>query len=142
MTVAVVYADKAGAAAGGEEHIQPKRLFHRAIMDSGAHTARAIHPPSSALNTRHFRELLDLTPCREYTNLLDSKILDCLRDLPGETVDKAGKEVFERSGLFCVRCIDLDNFEGGEREEGSLRKGENGSQHVEGKHCAAIRLAG
>lgn len=76
---------------------QPKRLFHRAIMDSGAHTARAIHTPSSTLNTRHFRELLDLTPCRDFKDLLDKDILTCLRGLPSETIDAAGKEVFDRS---------------------------------------------
>lgn len=76
---------------------QPKRLFHKAIMDSGAHTARAMHPPSSKLNTQHFRELLDLTPCAHFTNLLDPEILSCLRGLPSDVVDTAGKEVFARS---------------------------------------------
>lgn len=76
---------------------QPNKLFHRAIMDSGAHTARAVHPPASPLHTQHFRELLDLTPCAHYQNLLDPKILECLRALSSETVDNAGKEVFARS---------------------------------------------
>jgi acetylcholinesterase len=76
---------------------QPKRLFHKAIMDSGAHTARAMHPPSSALNQQHFRQLLDLTPCAKHTDLLDPEILTCLRNLPSETVDTAGKEVFAES---------------------------------------------
>jgi carboxylesterase type B len=76
---------------------QPKKLFHKAIMDSGAHTARAIHPPDAALNSQHFRELLDLTPCSHFKNLKDPKILTCLRGLPSETVDNAGKEVFARS---------------------------------------------
>lgn len=66
-------------------------------MDSGAHTARAIHLPSSALNTQHFRELLDLTPCAHFVDLLDPEILTCLRGLPSEVVDAAGKQVFERS---------------------------------------------
>ncbi|KAI1495709.1 Alpha/Beta hydrolase protein [Biscogniauxia marginata] len=90
------------AAAHGIGHLimdinQPKRLFHKAIMDSGAHTARAMHPPFAALNTQHFREFLDLTPCAHFTNLLDPEILTCLRGLPSKTVDTAGKEVFERS---------------------------------------------
>lgn len=76
---------------------QPKKLFHKAIMDSGAHTARAIHPPTAALNSQHFRELLDLTPCAHHTDLLDPEILTCLRSLPGDVVDAAGKEVFARS---------------------------------------------
>jgi carboxylesterase type B len=76
---------------------QPKKLFHKAIMDSGAHTARAVHPPNASLNTQHFRELLDLTPCSHFKNLKDPKILTCLRGLPSETVDNAGKEVFARS---------------------------------------------
>lgn len=76
---------------------QPRRLFHKAIMDSGAHTARALHLPDSDLHTRHFREFLDLTPCAHFTDLLDPEILTCLRSLPSETVDEAGKEVFVRS---------------------------------------------
>ncbi|KAI1065218.1 hypothetical protein LB507_001167 [Fusarium sp. FIESC RH6] len=90
------------AAAHGIGHLimdinQPKKLFHKAIMDSGAHTARAVHPPDAALSTQHFRELLDLTPCSHFKNLKDPKILSCLRGLPSETVDNAGKEVFARS---------------------------------------------
>ncbi|CAM1510639.1 Fc.00g009740.m01.CDS01 [Cosmosporella sp. VM-42] len=90
------------AAAHGIGHLimdikQPKRLYHKAIMDSGAHTARAIHPPSSALHTQHFREFLDLTPCSHFVDLLDPGILTCLRGLPGDVVDAAGKEVFARS---------------------------------------------
>lgn len=90
------------AAAHGIGHLimdinQPKKLFHKAIMDSGAHSARAIHPPSSELNKQHFRELLDLTPCSHFTDLQDPEILQCLRDLPGDVVDAAGKTVFERS---------------------------------------------
>uniref|UniRef100_A0A8H7K407 Carboxylesterase type B domain-containing protein n=1 Tax=Bionectria ochroleuca TaxID=29856 RepID=A0A8H7K407_BIOOC len=90
------------AAAHGIGHLimdvnQPEKLYHKAIMDSGAHSARAIHPPSSALNQQHFRELLDLTPCAKYKDLLDPEILTCLRNLPSEVVDTAGKEVFARS---------------------------------------------
>lgn len=76
---------------------QPKRLFHKAIMDSGAHTARAMHLPSAELNKQHFRELLDLTPCSHFADLLDPEILACLRGLPSDVVDRAGKEVFARS---------------------------------------------
>ncbi|GJC97868.1 extracellular lipase [Colletotrichum higginsianum] len=90
------------AAAHGIGHFimdakQPKKLFHKAIMDSGAHTARTIHSPSSALNTQHFRDFLDLTPCGHYKDLGDPDILGCLRALSSETVDRAGKDVFARS---------------------------------------------
>ncbi|KAH6897138.1 Alpha/Beta hydrolase protein [Thelonectria olida] len=90
------------AAAHGIGHLimdinQLKKLYHKAIMDSGAHTARAVHPPNAELNTQHFREFLDLTPCASFKDLLDPKILTCLRDLPFETVDAAGKDVFARS---------------------------------------------
>ncbi|KAI1341321.1 Alpha/Beta hydrolase protein [Xylariaceae sp. FL0016] len=90
------------AAAHGIGHLimdikQPKRLFHKAIMDSGAHTARAMHPPSSALNTQHLRELLDLTDCSHFTDLHDPEILTCLRGLPSDAIDAAGKKVFEQS---------------------------------------------
>jgi acetylcholinesterase len=76
---------------------QPKTLFHKAIMDSGAHTARALHTPSSELNQRHFREFLDLTPCSHFSDMRDPAILTCLRSQPSEVIDTAGKTVFDRS---------------------------------------------
>ncbi|KAF4119418.1 Carboxylesterase family [Geosmithia morbida] len=90
------------AAAHGIGHLimdinQPKKLFHKAIMDSGAHTARAVHLPTADLHTQHFREFLDLTPCSNFTDLLDTNILTCLRNLPSDVIDLAGKEVFRRS---------------------------------------------
>ncbi|KAI1841241.1 hypothetical protein JX265_010147 [Neoarthrinium moseri] len=90
------------AAAHGIGHLvmdvkQPKRLFHKAIMDSGAHTARAMHPPDAKLNQQHFRQLLDLTPCSHYKDLLNPEILTCLRSLNSDTVDAAGKKVFADS---------------------------------------------
>lgn len=76
---------------------QPKKLFHKVVMDNGGPTARTINKPTSDLNTQHFREFLNLTPCKEYGNLKDPEILPCLRNLPFETIDKAGKAVFAKS---------------------------------------------
>jgi acetylcholinesterase len=76
---------------------QPKKLFHGAIMDSGAHTARAMHPPTAPLNKKHFREFLDLTACSHFKDLQDLAILTCFRSLSSEVVDTAGKKVFEDS---------------------------------------------
>lgn len=73
---------------------QPRPLFHKAIVDSGAHTAPVVHPTFSALNTAHFNELLTLTNC---SNLPDNATLPCLRALPSETIIKAGQSIFDAS---------------------------------------------
>jgi hypothetical protein len=53
------------------------------------------------------------------------------------------EEVLERPSLFRMGCVNLDNLEGRERKEASLREREEGSQDVEREHCAAtIILAG
>ncbi|KAH8880767.1 carboxylesterase [Thozetella sp. PMI_491] len=87
------------AAAHGIGHLimdinQPKKLFHKAVMDSGAHTARAVHPPDSALNEAHFQEFLKLTGCG---NRPEHEYLPCLRALPSSTIIESGQTVFERS---------------------------------------------
>ncbi|KAK6066275.1 extracellular lipase [Seiridium cupressi] len=72
----------------------PRTLFHKAIMDSGAHTARAVHPPISDLNEHHFQRFLNLTGCGRRP---EHEILPCLRALPSSTVVNAGQAVFELS---------------------------------------------
>jgi hypothetical protein len=53
------------------------------------------------------------------------------------------EKVLERPSLFRMGCVNLDNLEGRERKEASLREREEGSQDVEREHCAAmIILAG
>ncbi|KAF6832617.1 carboxylesterase [Colletotrichum plurivorum] len=87
------------AAAHGIGHLvmdinQKKHLFHKAIMDSGAHTARAVHWPYSELNEAHFQEFLGLTGCN---NRPDHEILPCLRAVPPSTIIESGQKVYEKS---------------------------------------------
>ncbi|WQF81194.1 Putative carboxylesterase, type B, carboxylesterase type B, alpha/Beta hydrolase [Colletotrichum destructivum] len=87
------------AAAHGIGHLimdvnQKKKLFHKAIMDSGGHTARVVHPPGSKLNEAHFQEFLELTGCG---NRPEHEILPCLRALPSSTIIESGQTVYERS---------------------------------------------
>ncbi|KAF5485060.1 Lipase 2 [Colletotrichum siamense] len=87
------------AAAHGIGHLvmdinQKKKLFHKAIMDSGGHTARVVHPPESKLNEAHFQEFLGLTGCN---NRPEHEILPCLRALPSSTIIESGQKVYEES---------------------------------------------
>ncbi|OHF03144.1 carboxylesterase [Colletotrichum orchidophilum] len=73
---------------------QKKTLFHKAIMDSGGHTARVVHAPESTLNEAHFQEFLELTGCGHRP---EHEILPCLRALPSSTVLESGQKVYEQS---------------------------------------------
>ncbi|KXH63467.1 carboxylesterase [Colletotrichum nymphaeae SA-01] len=73
---------------------QKKTLFHKAIMDSGGHTARVVHPPESKLNEAHFEEFLELTGCG---NRPEHEILPCLRALPSSTIIESGQKIYEQS---------------------------------------------
>lgn len=73
---------------------QKKQLFHKAIMDSGAHTARVVHQADSKLNEAHFQDFLALTGCN---NRPEHEILPCLRALPSSTIIESGQKVYERS---------------------------------------------
>nr|KMM65098.1 carboxylesterase 1 [Coccidioides posadasii RMSCC 3488] len=54
-----------------------KRLFHRAIIDSGATTARAVYPPNNALHKRQFEEFLLEAKCSNISDEFDD-FLPCL----------------------------------------------------------------
>ncbi|TQN64386.1 Lipase 1, partial [Colletotrichum shisoi] len=88
------------AAAHGIGHLimdvkqKKKTLFHKAIMDSGGHTARVVHPPDSKLNEAHFQEFLELTGCG---NRPEHEILPCLRAVPSSTSIDSGHTVYKRS---------------------------------------------
>lgn len=73
---------------------QNRTIFHQAIMDSGAHTARAIHPPSSKLNEEHFKEFLALTGC---DGRADDETLPCLRRASSSSITEASFAVFTKS---------------------------------------------
>ncbi|GKZ31285.1 hypothetical protein AbraIFM66950_011644 [Aspergillus brasiliensis] len=69
-------------------------LFHRAIIESGAATSRAVHPYNATLHEAQFADFLTETGC---TNLPDSTaILPCLRALPSSTITTASISVFDK----------------------------------------------
>ncbi|GKZ67907.1 hypothetical protein AnigIFM50267_002462 [Aspergillus niger] len=68
-------------------------LFHRAIIESGAATSRAVHPYNASLHESQFTDFLTETGC---TNLPDSAILPCLRALPSSAITTASISVFDK----------------------------------------------
>lgn len=67
-------------------------LFHRAIIESGAATSRAVHPSDSALHEAQFRQFVQEAHC----NVPEGDIFRCLRNQPLETIANASFSVFDR----------------------------------------------
>ncbi|ORY66104.1 acetylcholinesterase precursor [Pseudomassariella vexata] len=67
-------------------------LFHRAVMESGAPTSRAVRRPDAAIHEQQFKDFLNAVKCPK--DLPESEIFPFLRSLPLETVAKAQTEVF------------------------------------------------
>ncbi|WEW58667.1 hypothetical protein PRK78_004135 [Emydomyces testavorans] len=91
-----------GLSAGGHSighHVmhenKPNKLFHRAMIESGATTGRAVYPPTNPLHAQQFREFLTETGC---SNLPDDKILPCLRSKPALDVARVSETIFNRYG--------------------------------------------
>ncbi|OJJ96222.1 hypothetical protein ASPACDRAFT_54622 [Aspergillus aculeatus ATCC 16872] len=68
--------------------------FHRAIIESGAATSRAVHPYNVALHEAQFHEFVTAAGCDP--TLSDSDILTCLRAAPSATITTASSIVFDR----------------------------------------------
>ncbi|PWY62001.1 carboxylesterase family protein [Aspergillus eucalypticola CBS 122712] len=69
-------------------------LFHRAIIESGAATSRAVHPYNASLHESQFADFLTSTGCTNLPN--DTAILPCLRALPSKTITSASIAVFDK----------------------------------------------
>ncbi|KAI1932661.1 hypothetical protein LOZ65_000650 [Ophidiomyces ophidiicola] len=74
---------------------KPKQLFHRAVLESGATTARAIYPPDNPLHKQQFDEFLTEVKC---SGLAENAILPCLRGKPALDVARASETIFNRYG--------------------------------------------
>ena len=72
--------------------IQPP-LFHRAIIESGAATSRAVHPYNARLHEQQFKEFIQVAGCADHTK---TEIMTCLRTQPSETITNASFTVFDR----------------------------------------------
>ncbi|KAE8395541.1 alpha/beta-hydrolase [Aspergillus alliaceus] len=68
-------------------------LFHRAIIESGAATSRAVHPHNARLHEDQFREFVQEAGCQDTPSI---KVMDCLRSQPESTVTNASFTVFDR----------------------------------------------
>jgi len=68
-------------------------LFHRAVIESGAATSRAVRPYDAAIHARQFADYLKATGCPE--DCPKDEILPYLRSLPSETVQAAQTKVFD-----------------------------------------------
>ncbi|KAI5236711.1 alpha/beta-hydrolase [Aureobasidium subglaciale] len=69
----------------------PHQLFHKAVIESGGPTSRALHPYNSALHETQFQQFLKETGC---SDVPDSSILSCLRNVSEATVVEASNTVF------------------------------------------------
>jgi acetylcholinesterase len=68
-----------------------KPLFHKAIMESGAATARAVYPYDHALHQKQFEEFLHETGS---SNISPDHIMSHLRSLPISTIVSASQSIF------------------------------------------------
>ncbi|KAH8429039.1 putative extracellular lipase [Aspergillus melleus] len=68
-------------------------LYHRAIIESGAATSRAVHSIDSALHEAQFRQFVEASHC---DNLPDNEIFPCLRTQPIDLISNASSTVFDR----------------------------------------------
>ncbi|KAE8153343.1 carboxylesterase [Aspergillus avenaceus] len=68
-------------------------FFHRAIIESGAATSRAVHPYDAELHQDQFREFIDAADCGEVD---PSVVFTCLRQKPESTITNASVAVFDR----------------------------------------------
>lgn len=68
-------------------------LFHRAIIESGAATSRAVHPNNGQLHEDQFRAFVEKAGC---TDQLSTDVMTCLRTQPSEVITNASFTVFDQ----------------------------------------------
>lgn len=76
----------AGAHSIGHHLLNNKSVFHKAVMESGGPTSRALHPPTSKLHEDQFAQFLNELKCKD---------LACLRAAPEAAVIAASNTVFD-----------------------------------------------
>ncbi|KAG9570780.1 alpha/beta-hydrolase, partial [Aureobasidium melanogenum] len=69
----------------------PSQLFHKAVIESGGPTSRALHPYDSQLHETQFQQFLGETGCKDVPT---SSILSCLRNVSEATIVEASNNVF------------------------------------------------
>lgn len=71
---------------------EKRQLFHKAIVESGAATSRAVHPANSKLHQVQFDKFVAEVGCNGNS---DADMLDCLRQVPSDVVQAAQTAVFD-----------------------------------------------
>ena len=72
-----------------------KPLFHKAIMESGAPTARAVYPYDHTLHQKQFEEFLQETGS---SHVSEDQIMSHLRSLPVSMIVSASQDIFLKYG--------------------------------------------
>ncbi|KOC18748.1 extracellular lipase [Aspergillus flavus AF70] len=68
-------------------------LFHRAIIESGAATSRAVHSYDAHLHEDQFRQFVEEAGCKDAPR---HEVMDCLRGQPESAITNASFTVFDR----------------------------------------------
>jgi acetylcholinesterase len=68
-------------------------LFHKAIIESGAATARACYTPTNSLHEQQFLEFLTRLGCEDVP---DDQIIKTLRSYPTEEIKQASEVIFNK----------------------------------------------
>lgn len=71
---------------------EKRDLFHKAIIESGGATSRAVHPADSKLHKVQFEKFVAEVGC---SKVAESKVLSCLREASSEAVIAAQTKVFD-----------------------------------------------
>ncbi|KAL4986281.1 Alpha/Beta hydrolase protein [Aspergillus falconensis] len=69
-------------------------LFHRAILESGSPTSRAVRPYNAEIHEQQFRDFLQEVGCP--STLAESEIFPFLRSLPSSVITNAQTAVFDK----------------------------------------------
>ncbi|KAH6673300.1 putative extracellular lipase [Halenospora varia] len=70
-----------------------KALFHKAILESGAPTSRAVHPPDASVHEDQFNLFLEETAC---AGVAKESTMSCLRKQPSSLITQAQTKVFDK----------------------------------------------
>jgi acetylcholinesterase len=68
-------------------------LFHKAILESGAPTSRAVHPYDAAVHEEQFSLFVSEAGCSDVSN---ESITSCLRSQPEDVITAASAKVFDK----------------------------------------------
>ncbi|EYE94768.1 putative extracellular lipase [Aspergillus ruber CBS 135680] len=74
-------------------NLDTQGLFHRAIIESGSVTSRAVHPYNARLHEQQFDEFVQEAGCADHPV---SEIMTCLRSQPPEAITSASFTIFDR----------------------------------------------